>query len=92
MGKPTASDKTVLQYAKDNGYIVLSHDLDFSAILAATVAKAPSVIQIRVQDVLSENFQQLVLDSLRQFEPALTTGALIVVDESRARARVLPIK
>ena len=92
VGKPTAPDKTVLQYAKDNGYVVLTHDLDFSAILAATGAKAPSVIQVRAQDVLSEHFQQLVLDSLRQFESALTTGALIVIDESRARARVLPLK
>ncbi len=92
VGKPTAVDKTLLQYAKDNGYVVLTHDLDFSAILAATGAKAPSVIQIRAQDVLSEHFQRLVLDSLRQFESALTTGALIVIDESRARARVLPLR
>ena len=66
--------------------------LAFSAILAASGAKAPSVIQVRTQDVLSERFQQLVLDSLRQFESALTAGALIVIDESRARARVLPLK
>lgn len=92
MGKPTAPDKTVLQYAKDNDYVVLTHDLDFSAILAAMGAKAPSVIQVRAQDVLSKHFQQLVLDSLRQFESALTTGALIVIDESRTRARVLPLK
>lgn len=63
VGKPTAPDKTILQYARDNGYIVLTHDLDFSAILAATGAKAPSVIQVRAQDVLSERFEKLVISS-----------------------------
>lgn len=46
VAKPTVSDKAILQYARDKGYIVLTHDLDFSAILAATGAKAPSVVQV----------------------------------------------
>ena len=91
VGKITASDKNILQYARDNDYIVLTHDLDFSAILAATGAKAPSVIQIRTQDVLSDRFQNLVVNALRQFEWALASGALVVIDESRSRARVLPL-
>lgn len=92
VGKPTVSDKTILQYARDNGYVVLTHDLDFSAILAATGAKAPSVIQVRTQDVLSEHFQNLMINALRQFESVLASGALVVIDESRSRARVLPLK
>jgi predicted nuclease of predicted toxin-antitoxin system len=80
-----------LQYAKDNGYVVFSHDLGFSAILAATGAQAPSVIQVRAQDVLSERFQELAINALRQFESALDAGALVVIDESRSRARVLPL-
>lgn len=91
VGKVTASDKTILQYARDNGYVVLTHDLDFSAILAATGAKAPSVFQIRTQDVLSEHFQNLIVNALRQFESMLSAGALVVIDESRSRARVLPL-
>lgn len=91
VGKPTAPDKTILQYARDNGYVVLTHDLDFSAILAATGAKAPRVIQVRTQDVLSERFEKLVINALRQFESVLASGALVVIDESRSRARVLPL-
>jgi predicted nuclease of predicted toxin-antitoxin system len=91
VGQPTAPDKTILQYAMDNGYVVLTHDLDFGAILAATGAKAPSVVQVRSQDVLSEHFQNLFIDALRQFATALASGALVVVDEHRARARVLPL-
>ena len=74
-----------------NVYIVLTHDLDFGAILAATRAHTPSVIQIRTQDVLSGRFQELLPVSLRQFKSELEAGALIVVDEMRARARILPL-
>lgn len=91
IGSPTAQDKVILQYARDHGYVVLTHDLDFSAILAATGAKAPSVIQIRSQDVLSEHFRNLLIQALQQFESALAAGALVVIDESRSRARVLPL-
>lgn len=91
VGNRAAPDKTILQYARDNDYVVFTHDLDFGAILAATGAKSPSVLQIRMQDVLSERFQSLLLDTLRQFERELNTGALVVVDESRSRVRVLPL-
>lgn len=67
------------------------NDLDFSAILAATGAKAPSVIQVLAQDVLSERFQNIVIDALRQFEDVLVSGALVVIDASRSKARVLPL-
>jgi len=92
VGKPTASDKTILEYARDQGYVVLSHDLDFSAILAATRARTPSVIQVRMQDVLSERFRNFIVNALRQFESELSAGALVVIDESRSRARVLPLR
>ena len=34
-------------FARVNGYVVLTHDLDFGAILAATHGNKPSVVQIR---------------------------------------------
>jgi predicted nuclease of predicted toxin-antitoxin system len=34
VGEPTAADETVMAYARDNGCVVVSHDLDFSAMLA----------------------------------------------------------
>ena len=37
-GKPDASDHELMQWADDHGYTVMTNDLDFSAILAATSA------------------------------------------------------
>ncbi len=47
IGLLNAPDREVLSWAKANGYLLFTHDLDFGAILAATEAEGPSVIQIR---------------------------------------------
>ncbi len=80
-----------MSYAKDKGYVVLTHDLDFGAILAATRTLAPSVVQIRAQDVMSAGFQKLAIETLHRFQPELEAGTLVVVDASRARVRILPL-
>lgn len=91
VGKPSAPDEAVMTYARDRGLVVVSHDLDFSAILAATHAKSPSVVQLRSQDILGEAFVRVLSQTLHAFESELLAGALIVVDESRSRVRLLPI-
>ena len=50
------------------------------------------MIQVRTQDVTPAAIGKLVVNALRQFQPELEKGALIVLDEARARARVLPLK
>ncbi|MEO1403023.1 MAG: DUF5615 family PIN-like protein [Cyanobacteria bacterium J06635_1] len=91
MGDPRAGDRTLMQWATDHGYIVFTHDLDFGALLAANQANAPSVFQVRTQDTLPDAIGELVLSAIRQFQVELETGALVTVDASRARARILPI-
>jgi predicted nuclease of predicted toxin-antitoxin system len=70
---------------------VFTHDLDFGAMLAVSRAVGPSIIQVRAQDTLSERFRDVLINALRQFQDALEAGAIVVVEESRARARFLPI-
>jgi predicted nuclease of predicted toxin-antitoxin system len=72
-------------------YVVLTNDLDFGAILAATRAAAPSVVQVRAQDVAPEHLGDLVIRALRQYEDILQRGALITIDETRLRSRILPL-
>jgi predicted nuclease of predicted toxin-antitoxin system len=81
----------VLEWARDNGYVVFTNDLDFGAILAATRAAAPSVIQVRAQDMTPEHLSDLVVRALRQHEAILGRGALITIDEGRLRSRILPL-
>ena len=91
VGDPAAKDRVIMNWAKINGYVVFTHDLDFGTILAATQADSPSVIQVRIQDVLPANLESLVIQVLRQYESILESGALITVDQNRSRVRILPI-
>lgn len=47
VGSPNAKDSQIMAYARDNGYIVLTFDLDFGAILSGTHDSKPSIVQIR---------------------------------------------
>jgi len=73
------------------GRVVFTHDLDFSALLAATQAEGPSVLQIRAQDVLPSAMGTVVLHALHRFADELRAGAIVTVDLSRARVRLLPL-
>lgn len=81
-----------MECARNNEYIVFTHDLDFGMILALTQAESPSVIQVRAQDVLPSHLANMVIAVLKQNEVMLEQGALIVLDESRARVRILPLQ
>jgi len=92
VGSPTAPDRMIMAWAQANDYVVFTHDLDFGTILAVTQAEAPSVIQVRAQDVFPQHLESIIVAALRQYEALLEAGALIVLDESTCRARILPVK
>lgn len=91
VGDPRATDRTIMEWAEANGYIVFTHDLDFGTLLALTHRSGPSVLQVRGQNVLPDHMRHLVIAAIRQHETDLENGALVVVDESRNRVRILPI-
>jgi predicted nuclease of predicted toxin-antitoxin system len=89
-GAIDADDQEVMSWATAHKHIVFTHDLDFGSALALTHATGPSVIQLRGQRVLPEHVGPLVLAALRQYEAELDAGALIVIEESKSRVRILP--
>jgi predicted nuclease of predicted toxin-antitoxin system len=91
VGRPDATDQEILSWAQKNDHLLFTHDLDFGAILAISKGHSPSVIQVRTQDLAPAHLAPLVLRVLIQFREALASGALISVDETSARARVLPL-
>lgn len=91
VGRGNAPDSEIMAYAAANDYVVLTHDLDFSAILAATHGEKPSVVQIRAEDVNPDKIGPQVAAALRQMESELKEGALLTVDSNRTRLRLLPL-
>lgn len=85
IGDRREKDSIIMEWARSNGYIVFTHDLDFGSLLAATGVDTPSVIQVRTQDVLPKSIENLVISALNQFESSLETGALVTVDQTQSR-------
>jgi predicted nuclease of predicted toxin-antitoxin system len=92
LGVLNASDQVLMAHAKTFGMVVLTHDLDFGAILAATGWHKPSVVQIRAADVRPEAISLQVIEALRQLAGELDEGALLTIDPRRTRVRVLPLR
>ena len=91
VGPSGASDREIMAWAGINGYVVLTHDLDFGDILAATQGAKPSVAQIRSENVDPAAIGAHVISALLQMEPELESGALLTIDPTRARVRLLPL-
>jgi len=91
VGSPTAFDRDILQWASENGWIVITNDLDFGAILALEALTFPSIIQIRRLELSPEPILPVLERVIEQFANELQRGAIIVIDERRMRVRLLPL-
>lgn len=91
VGAKDAPDSEIMAYAHEHAYVVLTHDLDFSAMLAATHREKPSVIQVRAQDISPESIGRQVIIALQQMASELDAGALLAIDPTHTRLRVLPL-
>jgi predicted nuclease of predicted toxin-antitoxin system len=91
LGANNAPDSEIMAYARANDYVVLTHDLDFGAILAVTHGEKPSVVQIRAEDVSPDMIGKPVIGALQQMASELEEGALLTIDVNRTRLRLLPL-
>ena len=91
VGMANAADSEIMTWARTNGHIVFTHDLDFGSLLALTHGLGPSVIQVRGTDVMPDKMALIVVAALKQHGAELAAGALVVVDGVRSRVRLLPI-
>lgn len=91
VGEPSASDESIMRYAREHGFVVFTHDLDFGNILAVTHASGPSVVQVRTENPVPSAIGNVLIASLREYESHLHRGALLTVETDRWRGRILPL-
>ena len=92
IGNIRAEDTEIMEWARINKHIVFTHDLGFGGLLYATGAKAPSVIQLRVENILPSSVGNELLETLKIATEELNNGALITIDPRRQRMRILPLR
>ena len=91
-GSVSAPDSEIMEWARKHGYVVFTHDLDYGSLLFVTQAIAPSVIQLRSEDVRPSTTGPIVLEALRKAETAIVRGALVTINPRKNRIRLLPLK
>ena len=76
VGDPRAPDQTLFDWAKTNNFVLFTLDLDFGAMLAATHANGPSVIQVRTDNNLPSHIGPLLIELLKEHEDTIRAGRL----------------
>ena len=92
IGDIRAEDTEIMEWARQNEFIVFTHDLDFGSLLHSTNASKPSVIQLSMEDIVPTAAGNLVIEALNNVSKELESGALVTIDPKRHRIRLLPLR
>ncbi len=91
-GLQQLEDDEIVEKARNEGRVILTHDLDFGRIIAVGRASVPSVITFRLNDMRPTQVNRYLAEVLARFTEQLEAGALVSVNERGIRVRSLPIK
>ena len=81
----------IFQKAGHEQRIVLTFDLDFGEVLAASGGQIVSVILFRLRNTRTSFMIQRLDDVLNHSSADLSQGAIVIVEDGRYRVRSLPI-
>jgi predicted nuclease of predicted toxin-antitoxin system len=90
-GLERLSDPGIVEKARQEGRVVLVHDLGFGELVAASGARLPSVITFRLRNMHPDRVNSALYSILSQHGEALEQGAMISVTEGQVRVRRLPL-
>jgi predicted nuclease of predicted toxin-antitoxin system len=85
------SDSEILEKARREESIVLTHDLDFGDLLAASGAQLPAVVIFRLRNMRPERVNLYLQNIITHHATALDHGAVATVAEGGVRIRRLPL-
>ncbi len=85
------SDPEIITKAKLEERIVLTHDLDFGDLMAASGDSLPSIVIFRLPDMCPQNVNKHLQIMVGQYQKLLEAGAILSVTQSRIRVRILPL-
>ncbi len=91
IGMSRATDRQILEYARDEQRIVITLDSDFHAILAVENLDSPSVVRIRQEGLRGPELAELVEKIWSIIEQQLENGAMATITEKAIRIRKMPL-
>lgn len=84
-------DSEILLYAREHQMTVVTHDVDFTALLALGRYDKPSVIHLRLDNAKPHFVTERIIDAVTEMAEGLEQGVIVSVDETTLRYRNLPI-
>jgi predicted nuclease of predicted toxin-antitoxin system len=87
-----ASDESILGLARQQECVVITQDMDFSALLALGGHHQPSLVTLRLLNTDPDAVAQRLRQVLPQVEAALRRGCAVTVEDHAVRVRQLPIR
>lgn len=91
IGMAAADDRRITQEAQTQHEIIVTHDLDYGALLAFSGAASPSVIIFRLRNVHPQHLFSRMMRVWSEIAEPLSEGALVVIEDAVLRIRKLPI-
>ena len=91
IGRQSAPDSEVLARALDEGRIIISSDMDFGDLIAASGLARPSVILFRRVERRTNSRLALLLKNLGAIGGDMERGSIVILESTRMRIRRLPI-
>lgn len=86
----TSSDKEIIQLAYKEKAVIITQDLDFSAIIAQSGLGGPSIVSLRVDNAKPAIVTRILTTVLPLIESELCDGAIVSIDEKEYRIKKLP--
>ena len=87
----TASDESIVERAAQDHRIILTQDLDMTAIIALSRRQFPSLVTLHLSSVRVELVNAILQRTLPVLEHDLQRGAIVTIEDSRVRLRRLPL-
>ncbi|MDZ7292078.1 MAG: DUF5615 family PIN-like protein [candidate division KSB1 bacterium] len=85
-------DPDILEKARMEGRVLLTHDLGFGELVAASGTQLPSVIIFRLNNMKPERVDQYLREIISKHQDALVQGVIMSVTEGKIRVHHLPLK
>ncbi len=91
IGLSRATDRQILEYARNEKRVVITLDSDFHSILAVENAESPSVIRVRREGLKGPELAEIIDKIWSEIQDPLAKGAMVTITENAIRIRSIPL-
>ena len=92
IGFERASDRTIIGYAKTNGFVIVTADLDYPRLLALTHEERAGLILFRGGQYSDSEAILLLQHALKRIPAEELMGEILVIERTRLRRTRLPLE